>query len=76
MMQQPRQMNEGRLEMGGAAAAAGGSAAGAAVATASAGGNGNATSQNRQPARSGPKVGRNDPCWCGSGKKFKRCHGA
>ncbi len=25
--------------------------------------------------RSDPKVGRNDPCWCGSGKKFKRCHG-
>ncbi|MPZ48160.1 MAG: preprotein translocase subunit SecA [Dehalococcoidia bacterium] len=23
----------------------------------------------------GRKVGRNDPCWCGSGKKFKRCHG-
>ncbi len=22
------------------------------------------------------KVGRNDPCWCGSGKKFKLCHGA
>ncbi len=22
------------------------------------------------------QVGRNDPCWCGSGKKFKRCHGA
>jgi preprotein translocase subunit SecA len=21
-------------------------------------------------------VGRNDPCWCGSGKKFKRCHGS
>ena len=21
-------------------------------------------------------LGRNDPCWCGSGKKFKRCHGA
>ncbi len=21
------------------------------------------------------KIGRNDPCWCGSGKKFKRCHG-
>jgi preprotein translocase subunit SecA len=21
-------------------------------------------------------VGRNDPCWCGSGKKYKRCHGA
>ncbi|MFA6495186.1 MAG: preprotein translocase subunit SecA [Candidatus Paceibacterota bacterium] len=23
-----------------------------------------------------PKVGRNDPCWCGSGKKYKHCHGA
>lgn len=26
--------------------------------------------------RSGPKVGRNDPCPCGSGKKYKACHGA
>ncbi len=26
--------------------------------------------------RKDPKVGRNDPCWCGSGKKFKKCHGA
>ena len=25
--------------------------------------------------RSGAKVGRNDPCLCGSGKKFKKCHG-
>lgn len=24
--------------------------------------------------RSGKKIGRNDPCWCGSGKKYKRCH--
>src|ERR1700730_6555631 len=23
----------------------------------------------------GTKLGRNDPCWCGSGKKFKKCHG-
>ena len=23
----------------------------------------------------GPKVGRNDPCPCGSGKKYKKCHG-
>ncbi|WP_165230815.1 YecA family protein [Aquisphaera insulae] len=22
----------------------------------------------------GPRVGRNDPCWCGSGKKYKKCH--
>ncbi len=26
--------------------------------------------------RAGPKVGRNEPCPCGSGKKYKRCHGA
>ncbi|MFK7897740.1 MAG: SEC-C metal-binding domain-containing protein [Myxococcota bacterium] len=25
--------------------------------------------------RSEPKLGRNDPCHCGSGKKFKKCHG-
>ena len=31
----------------------------------------------RQPVvRAQPKVGRNDPCPCGSGKKYKRCHGA
>jgi preprotein translocase subunit SecA len=24
----------------------------------------------------GEQIGRNDPCWCGSGKKFKKCHGA
>ncbi len=23
-----------------------------------------------------PKLGRNDPCHCGSGKKYKKCHGA
>ena len=28
-----------------------------------------------KPIRSGPKVGRNDPCPCGSGKKYKACHG-
>jgi preprotein translocase subunit SecA len=46
-------------------------------------------SHDRQPARVGgddaavktvrrdePKVGRNDPCPCGSGKKYKKCHGA
>jgi len=26
--------------------------------------------------RDAPKVGRNDPCPCGSGKKYKKCHGA
>ena len=28
-----------------------------------------------QPVHAGPKVGRNDPCPCGSGKKYKYCHG-
>ncbi len=31
---------------------------------------------NIQVVRSTPKVGRNDPCPCGSGKKYKHCHGA
>ncbi|MCW3074740.1 MAG: secA [Flaviaesturariibacter sp.] len=29
----------------------------------------------QEPIKVGPKVGRNDPCPCGSGKKFKACHG-
>ena len=29
----------------------------------------------QQVKREGPKVKRNDPCPCGSGKKFKQCHG-
>jgi hypothetical protein len=28
-----------------------------------------------QPLRAAPKIGRNDPCPCGSGKKYKQCHG-
>ncbi|MBI2064721.1 MAG: preprotein translocase subunit SecA [Candidatus Yanofskybacteria bacterium] len=32
---------------------------------------------HRPPAQNEhPDVGRNDPCWCGSGKKYKKCHGA
>ena len=31
----------------------------------------------RDPPRGrAEQIGRNDPCWCGSGKKFKKCHGA
>jgi preprotein translocase subunit SecA len=29
----------------------------------------------QEPIKVGPRVGRNDPCPCGSGKKFKQCHG-
>ncbi len=40
-----------------------------------------ATQQTNMPVRdqvmrAGPKMGRNDPCPCGSGKKYKHCHGA
>ncbi len=31
--------------------------------------------QQRQAVNEHRDIGRNDPCWCGSGKKFKRCHG-
>jgi hypothetical protein len=30
----------------------------------------------RTHRRETPKLGRNDPCPCGSGKKYKKCHGA
>ncbi|MCV0402132.1 MAG: preprotein translocase subunit SecA [Chloroflexi bacterium] len=62
-----RNVVEGRAAVGAGTA----SAAGAATAVATAG-NGNGA----PAARSGPKIGRNDPCYCGSGKKFKKCHGA
>ena len=29
----------------------------------------------KEPVRAGTKIGRNDPCPCGSGKKYKKCHG-
>lgn len=31
--------------------------------------------EKRNRDSDGRKIGRNDPCWCGSGKKFKKCHG-
>ena len=35
-----------------------------------------AAQQAAQPyVRNDIKIGRNEPCWCGSGKKFKQCHG-
>jgi len=37
---------------------------------------GAAQAEPPKPVRAGAKVGRNDPCPCGSGKKYKKCHGA
>lgn len=41
-------------------------------------GEGNEIEEPQKPVtvrRERPKVGRNDPCWCGSGQKYKKCHG-
>jgi preprotein translocase subunit SecA len=43
-----------------------------------AGGNGSGASGGARPGYTptGARIGRNDPCWCGSGAKYKKCHGA
>ncbi|MFL5907733.1 MAG: SEC-C metal-binding domain-containing protein, partial [Solirubrobacterales bacterium] len=40
------------------------------------GGNGAPAEQETVVKSDRDKIGRNDPCWCGSGKKYKKCHGA
>ena len=35
----------------------------------------NIEKEKAQPVKAGPHIGRNDPCPCGSGKKYKSCHG-
>jgi preprotein translocase subunit SecA len=61
------------------AAAGGGSMLGDGVSVTAGGigsGGGSVATQQRVTSEREKNVGRNDPCWCGSGKKFKRCHGA
>jgi preprotein translocase subunit SecA len=82
---------QGRVSYSGGASAAGVGALAAAAAAAgpagvpayAQGGNGGGVAQEEMPvveqrvlAENEREVGRNDPCWCGSGKKFKKCHGA
>jgi preprotein translocase subunit SecA len=79
----------GRVSYSGGHSAAGAGALAAAAADAGLGvGNAQAAfGENGQQAEALPvveqrvlddaqQVGRNDPCWCGSGKKFKKCHGS
>ena len=40
------------------------------------GGNGEPTNPQTVVKDEKENIGRNDPCWCGSGKKYKKCHGA
>ena len=73
---QPAQQNDmtavhGSMQMIGSSGSQGGKSGGgggAATATAS-------RPEKAQVVRNYPKVGRNDPCPCGSGKKYKHCHG-
>jgi preprotein translocase subunit SecA len=46
------------------------------VAAGAGGGNGAAEVVETVVKDEHDKIGRNDPCWCGSGKKYKKCHGA
>ena len=63
-----------------ARAAAGGGAPAAVAAAAVAGTENGSSNGGTNPATvikgEDEKIGRNDPCWCGSGKKYKKCHGA
>jgi len=76
LKQKQRQLvayHPGDGQAGGAQPAAGASAQGQAQAAAGA----PAPGEKQQTVRRAePKVGRNDPCPCGSGKKYKKCHGA
>ncbi len=76
----------GRVSYSGGSSAAGAGAIAAAAAAAGPGaaqyaGNGDEGGEalpvvEQRVVDSEHQVGRNDPCWCGSGKKFKKCHGA
>jgi preprotein translocase subunit SecA len=61
---------------GAEAIAAAGAEAGALAGAAAALGGGAALATQQRVTSDHEKIGRNDPCWCGSGKKFKKCHGA
>jgi preprotein translocase subunit SecA len=66
--------NHGTVSAFGGGSAAAGGARGPTPQGRSQGADGNA-GLNATVVRAQPKVGRNDPCPCGSGKKYKQCHG-
>jgi preprotein translocase subunit SecA len=80
--EQPSALDEAsRAPAGPGASAAPGVLPGAAApggVAAAGGGNGGASAENPATVVKSDrdKIGRNDPCWCGSGKKYKKCHGA
>jgi preprotein translocase subunit SecA len=81
LLEQQGQQNGGSLSYehdtpAGAGAIAGAAVGGGAVATASTLAPAQTVNTQQVVRGEDEKLGRNDPCWCGSGKKFKKCHGA
>jgi preprotein translocase subunit SecA len=74
--EQPSALAEAAAAGGAVATAAGVEPAGVAGAPAHDGGNGAGENPVTVVKSDNEKIGRNDPCWCGSGKKYKKCHGA
>jgi preprotein translocase subunit SecA len=73
----------GRVSYSGGTMQSSGSAIAAAAGAHPAGGPGEAEAPMDEPppvqqrvVAEDEQIGRNDPCWCGSGKKYKKCHGA
>ena len=73
----------GRVTYSGGTAAQGATALAAAATGVAADGGGNGAGEEQQllptpveqrRVEEHDQIGRNDPCWCGSGKKFKKCH--
>ncbi len=75
---QPSALAEARAAAGAGAATATAPAAAAVADIANGSGNGGNGGTNPATVVKGEdeKIGRNDPCWCGSGKKYKKCHGS
>jgi preprotein translocase subunit SecA len=67
---------DGQAGAGGAAAASSNAAAAGGQAGQPAAASAGPADKQQTVRRAEPKVGRNDPCPCGSGKKYKKCHGA
>jgi len=76
--EQPSALTEAQAAAAGAAptGAAGAAAVAATQAGPQGGGNGQGANPTTVVKTEQEKIGRNDPCWCGSGKKYKKCHGA
>jgi preprotein translocase subunit SecA len=76
LQQQQSQTSNGRLQYEHETAAGAAAIAAAGSGEAVMGGMPSAAGVQTVYASEHDKLGRNDPCWCGSGKKFKKCHGA